>query len=400
MTIHSNEGGTQRVPTSKFPDAFFDYPLFPFLALLRVNDVGPITYFRCLESLCAKGVEFFCDDALHVELGLRESIRSDFKNLYRDLQKPESYETNEVICGVIQDLVWESQENNYILLITSDDFPHQLKEIYDCPPILFVRGNVSLLKSRQLAMVGSRRPTREGGINARAFAQHLAEQGWVITSGLASGIDTFSHEGALLAGEQSTIAVLAHGLDAVYPKRNQQLAKNILENNGTLVSEFPIAVDPKPEFFPRRNRIISGLSSGVLVVEAACKSGSLITAYSALEQNRDVFAIPGSIHNPMAKGCHELIRQGATLVQSSQDINEHYLWHVSNNKKEKKPKTKKEKLTKQESRLLKALQHEELTANEIAALLGLPIHEISSLLTLMEMKGLVIQGHRGFLKQH
>lgn len=397
MTRHSSESVSVSHASEIFNE-LINHPLSPFLALSRVNAVGPRNFFLCLESLCALGFDFFSDSALHIELGLREIIRNEFEILNGDLQNPSSYEKNEVLRGVVKDLQWEKQNNHHILLMNDPEYPQQLREIYDCPPILFVKGNVELLKTKQLAMVGSRRPTREGSMNARSFAQHLVEQGWVIISGLASGIDTFSHEGALQAGDQSTIAVLAHGLDKVYPKRNQALAQKIVESGGALISEFPIGVEPKPEFFPKRNRIISGLSLGVLVVEAACKSGSLITAYSALEQSRDVFAIPGSIHNPMAKGCHELIKQGATLVQTSLDINEHYHWNLEGGAKKRGLVDKKATLTKEEKKIIKAIQHQELTANEIAALLVLPIHEVSSLLTIMEMKNLITQGTRGFLK--
>jgi DNA processing protein len=193
-----------------------------------------------------------------------------------------------------------------------------LLQIPDSPPLLYIHGNVDILSSLQLSMVGSRNPTVSGRRTAKEFAGCLATAGLTITSGLALGIDAASHTGALDVGKP-TIAVMGTGLDRVYPASNRDLAHRIAEH-GALVSEFPIGTPPKPENFPQRNRIISGLSLGTLVVEAATRSGSLISARCATEQGREVFAIPGSIHNPLSRGCHALIRQGAKLVETAQDI--------------------------------------------------------------------------------
>jgi DNA processing protein len=183
---------------------------------------------------------------------------------------------------------------------------------------LFVSGNVSLLCLPQLAIVGSRNPTPYGREVATAFAKHLTHCGLVITSGLAEGIDAASHRGAL-EGTGQTIAVCGTGLDSVYPRSSESLAREV-EQRGALVSEFPVGTQARKYHFPLRNRIISGLSLGTFVVEAALHSGSLITAKQAGDYGREVFALPGSIHNPMAKGCHQLIRQGAKLVDSAEDV--------------------------------------------------------------------------------
>lgn len=218
------------------------------------------------------------------------------------------------------DLAWLEQENNHAITISDTNYPVQLKEIADPPPVLFVRGNPELLKRPQIAMVGSRNPSVSGMETARDFARTLSRHGFVITSGLALGIDAASHRGALDA-HGYTIAVAGTGLDRVYPARHKDLATEIV-NTGAIVSEFPPGTTAKANHFPRRNRIISGLCQGLLVVEAAKQSGSLITARMALEQNREVFAIPGSIHNPLARGCNALIREGAKLVETTQDIME------------------------------------------------------------------------------
>jgi DNA processing protein len=213
---------------------------------------------------------------------------------------------------------WLAQPNNHLVTWLDADYPPLLREIADPPATLFVSGDRSCLCRPQLAIVGSRNPTAGGVQNARAFAAHLADVGYTITSGLALGVDAAAHRGALEAGG-TTIAVTGNGLDRVYPRQHHALAHEIVAR-GALVSEFAPGTPPRREHFPQRNRLISGMSQGVLVVEAAVKSGSLITARLAAEQGREVFAIPGSIHSPLARGCHRLIRQGAKLVETAQDI--------------------------------------------------------------------------------
>jgi DNA processing protein len=225
---------------------------------------------------------------------------------------------NPDLAGVESDLAWLEQPDHHLLRIDEPAYPELLRSLDDPPPLLFVAGEPRLLGLPQLAVVGSRNPTRGGADNAREFARHLAAAGVPITSGLALGVDAAAHEGAL-AGGGVTIAVVGTGLDRVYPARHRALAHRIAEQ-GALVSEYPLGVGVRPENFPRRNRIISGLSLGTLVVEASLRSGSLITARLAMEQGREVFAIPGSIHNPLARGCHALIRQGAKLVETAADI--------------------------------------------------------------------------------
>ena len=220
--------------------------------------------------------------------------------------------------AIEKDLSWAGQPRCHIIPIVSSWYPDLLREISDPPILLFAQGDPDLLQFPHLAMVGSRNPSHYGQEAAFDFAQHLSRAGLIITSGLATGIDTHSHRGAL-AGSELTVAVTGTGLDSVYPARNKALAEQIAEL-GLLLSEFSIGTQPVAHNFPRRNRIICGLSVGTLVVEAAKKSGSLITARLAMEQGREVFAIPGSIHNPMARGCHHLIRQGAKLVETGDDI--------------------------------------------------------------------------------
>jgi DNA processing protein len=217
------------------------------------------------------------------------------------------------------DLAWVQRSGAHVIAATSDRYPTLLANISRGPPVLYVLGDPHVLSSPQLAMVGSRNPTASGRSTARDFASFFARAGLTITSGLALGIDAASHEGALL-GKGRTIAVCGCGLDAIFPRQNKALAERIRECGGSLVSEFPPRTEPYPGHFPKRNRIISGLSFGTLVVEAAQRSGSLITAHHALEQGREVFAIPGSIHNPLSRGCHALIRDGAKLVETAADV--------------------------------------------------------------------------------
>lgn len=222
-------------------------------------------------------------------------------------------------AAVEQDLAFLNKPNAHIICFNQVNYPILLKQISNPPPLLFVEGDADILAHAQLAMVGSRNPTPMGAEMAFQFARYLVSKGLVITSGLAIGVDGASHRGAL-AGQGKTIAVIGSGVDKIYPSAHLQLAKQIIEQGGALVSEFPMGTLPRKEFFPRRNRLISGLSMGVLVVEAALNSGSLITAKCAVDQGRDVFAIPGSPHNTLARGCHQLIKEGAKLVEEAEDI--------------------------------------------------------------------------------
>jgi len=223
------------------------------------------------------------------------------------------------LCAHTRAWLAEGEGRRHLLTLGDLDYPPELLQTEDPPLLLHVEGELAALRHPlRLAVVGSRNPTAQGADNARAFAQALASAGACIISGLALGIDAAAHEGALEAGG-STLAIVGTGLDLVYPKKHQALARRIAAQ-GALVSEYPLGTPPLAPNFPRRNRIISGLSQGVLVVEAALQSGSLITARQAAEQGREVFAIPGSIHSPQSRGCHALIRQGAKLVESAQDI--------------------------------------------------------------------------------
>ncbi len=216
-------------------------------------------------------------------------------------------------------LDWLQAPDQHLVMWDEPNYPALLAELADAPPLLFVAGDASLLERPQLAIVGSRRASRPGLDTAHSFARSLARGGFVVTSGLALGIDGAAHQGALDA-DGHTVAVLGTGLQCLYPARHKRLARDIVERGGALVSELPLDSPPQAANFPRRNRIISGLSLGVLVVEASPSSGSLITARLAAEQGREVYAIPGSIHHPGAKGCHQLIRDGATLVESIEHI--------------------------------------------------------------------------------
>ncbi|HEY5994500.1 MAG TPA: DNA-processing protein DprA [Gallionellaceae bacterium] len=213
---------------------------------------------------------------------------------------------------------WLAAEGNSIITLADEDYPQALLNIPDPPPLLYIKGNRTLLSQPSVAVVGSRNATAQGIGHAEAFSRAISAAGLCIVSGMAHGIDSAAHRGGL-SERGSSIAVVGTGLDRVYPAVNRELA-HALATGGLLVSEFSLGTPPLASNFPRRNRIISGLSLGCLVVEASVQSGSLITARMALEQGREVFAIPGSIHSPQAKGCHSLIKQGAKLVESAQDV--------------------------------------------------------------------------------
>nr|WP_284047577.1 DNA-processing protein DprA [Guyparkeria hydrothermalis] len=274
-------------------------------------------------------------------------------------------------------------------------FPDALNDLPDAPAALFARGRLAALREPQVAMVGSRTPTTGGRQNARAFARHLAGQGLGITSGLALGVDGEAHRGALDT-QGTTIAVLGSGIDRLYPPEHAELAEQIVAAGGLILSEWLPGTEPRRGHFPRRNRLISGLASGVLVVEASIQSGSLITARLAGEQGRDVFAIPGSIHNPLARGCHRLIRQGAKLVETGQDVLEELAptlrrqLEAIDTPPESASPTGKPAPTKrdpEQERILELLGHDPQSADTLIEASGLTAGEVSSILLMLELAG-------------
>ena len=284
------------------------------------------------------------------------------------------------------------QHNIQIIPISSDNYPHLLKQINDPPPLLYARGNINLLDSPQLAIVGSRRASKQALDNAYAFGSLLSAAGFTITSGLALGIDAASHQGAL-DKKGGTIGVLGTGIDQIYPRRNRVLFEEMYEQ-GLVISEFPLGMPPLRSCFPKRNRIISGLSLGVLVVEAALRSGSLITARMALEHNREVFAIPASIHHAGGKGCNALIQQGAALVERASDIMEQLSgWLPTSTTQELSSVASRPaiELSPQEHVFIDALGFDPVNIETLEQRLGLDISQLNALITLMEMKGCIEQ---------
>ena len=297
--------------------------------------------------------------------------------------------------SIEKDIEWLDDPEHHFIPFTDVHYPALLKEIPEPPPGLFVRGKPDTLHSTQLGIVGSRNPSPAGKQNARLFAGQMAQLGITVTSGLASGIDYCSHLGSL-DENGITIAVLGNGLDKVYPRHHVELAERIADK-GALVSEFASGTFPLARNFPRRNRIISGLSVGVLVVEAAQKSGSLITARHALEQGREVFAIPGSIHNPLTKGCHWLIKQGAKLVESHEDILEelNVIVHTKAGLPGKSEQDKPGQLDNSHKQLLYYISYDPISIDALVAYTGLTVAVVSSMLLTLEIQGMVATTNTG-----
>lgn len=293
--------------------------------------------------------------------------------------------------AIDQDISWLKGDGHYLITINDSRYPQLLKEIPDAPIALFVAGNPDVLDLPQIAIIGSRNPSPSGKNTARAFAKALAEPGLAITSGLAIGIDEMGHQGALDV-DGITIAVTATGLDQVYPARHLRLAEAIIKK-GALISEFPINTPPKRYHFPKRNRIIAGLSLGTLVVEAASQSGSLITARLATEYGREIFAIPGSIHNPLARGCNSLIKQGAKLVETAHDIAEEFSHYVLPDTVS--PEQYNSDLTEDQNTLLEKIDYAPTTIDMLVKRTGLRAEAIASTLLILELNGLVTSNSGG-----
>lgn len=299
-----------------------------------------------------------------------------------------------ILAGVDQEritptLKWLAQENNHLITLADSHYPKSLLEISAPPVILYAKGQLDLLTMPSIAIVGSRHATPQGEKNAENFAENLCRHGLCVVSGMALGIDGAAHRGAIKATGH-TIAVVGTGLDIVYPAKHRELAHHIVQR-GLILSEFPLATPSIPSNFPRRNRVISGLSLGCLVIEANIDSGSLITARLAAEQGREVFAIPGSIHSPVSKGCHLLIKQGAKLVESIDDIMAEIRWSItsvsppdisSNGLMPERANTACEANT-----VLDSMGYDPTDFEQLIVSTGLTTSTISTMLTLLELEG-------------
>lgn len=279
-------------------------------------------------------------------------------------------------------LEWAAHPGNHVLTLADAGYPKTLLDISDPPCILYAKGRLELLSRPALAVVGSRNATAQGISNAQKFSESLSHAGLCIVSGMALGIDTAAHQGGL-CGAGSTVAVIGTGADIIYPARNRALAHQIADS-GCIVSEYALGTPALAANFPRRNRIISGLAQGVLVIEAAAQSGSLITARMAAEQGREVFAIPGSIHSPLAKGCHLLIKQGAKLVESAQDVLEELRHHAM-------PQSSRTNTSATEagpgSRVLAIMGYDPVDLDTLVARCGLDISTLHTELLTLELDG-------------
>lgn len=287
------------------------------------------------------------------------------------------------------DLEWLQAGANHLVCYLDDRYPELLRQIPDFPVLLYATGQVERLREPQIAIVGSRNCTPGGAQNAFDFAMQCAASGLAITSGLALGIDAAAHRGALAAGG-ATVAVTGTGLDRVYPQRHHKLASSIVEQ-GLMVSEFPLGSAARAAHFPQRNRIISGLAMATLVVEAAQRSGSLITARLAAEQGREVFALPGSIHNPLSRGCHQLIRDGASLVETTADIASELgsLFQFARQQRSSDAGNDKCNLDEAQQALLESIGYDPVSCDMIAQRSGLTIDKLSSMLVTLELNDLI-----------
>ena len=336
----------------------------------------------CLQQISGLGGKAICK--LLGQFGSPENI---FAASHQNLNKIVS----EAVASLIKQgpnleaveigLQWLEKDDNSLITLADAHYPQALLEIPDPPPILYAKGDLSCLSMPAIAMVGSRNASVQGEKNAEEFAYALSEQGFAIVSGMALGIDGAAHRGALKNKNGKTIAVVGTGLDIVYPAKHRELAHKIVEQ-GLVISEFAIGTPSRPQNFPRRNRIISGLSLGCLVVEANTQSGSLITAKCAAEQGREVFAIPGSIHSAMSKGCHELIKQGAKLVDCIKDITDElapHLRHLINQSVEKS-------FTTETNALLNIMGFDPINMEALIALTNLTSEDLSATLQLLELE--------------
>jgi DNA processing protein len=320
------------------------------------------------------------------EFGLPEAILARRRSELAPFAPPaalEALDSPRVAQMTSRALEWAAGSDRWVVTLADQMYPRALLEIPDPPPLLYAHGRVELLQQPSIAVVGSRNASPQGETNAEQFSRALSNAGLTIVSGLALGIDAAAHRGGL-AGPSSTIGVLGTGIDIVYPSRNAELAVEI-SRQGLLVSEFPLGTPAAAQNFPRRNRLISGLGRGCLVVEAALASGSLITARAAADQGRDVFAIPGSIHSPLSKGCHALIKAGAKLVESADDV----LSELAGFRPSGYANTAQAGPSAPSSGLLAVMGHDPVDVDSLCARAGLSAEQVASELLRLELDGRV-----------
>lgn len=350
-----------------------------FLALNRIPKMGARTLIRCLKQW-PDVREMFQLSVESLELaGLSPLLANHIVNFnWREIE---------------EDIHWQEQASQTILTWEDAEYPYLLKEIYDPPIVLYAKGDIACLNQPLLAMVGTRNPSIHGSETAWRFARELAEHHITIVSGLALGVDAEAHKGCL-AAQGRTIAVMGTGVNRIYPRQHAKLAEKIPER-GLLLSEFPLNTPPASGHFPQRNRIISGLSLSTLVIEAALKSGSLITARFALEQNRDVLAVPGSIRNPQSRGCHYLLQQGAKLVTSSRDVFDSLNLSCSEYAERN---TSLEGLASGNKNLVKFIGFEITTVDQILGRSGLSFEQVTCDLAELELQGVVTAVPGGYMR--
>ena len=357
-----------------------------WLALSLLDGLGPAARRHLLEQVADPPALLQSDFLTLASYGLNARIQHSVLQCQQGDER--------IRQGIEQSLGWLEQPDCHLLTRDSGYYPALLREITDPPLVLFVQGNPALLNDPQIAMVGTRNPGPHGAATARAFARSFTDSGLTVTSGMALGIDGACHQGALDVGGQ-TIAVWGTGLANCYPRRHRKLADSIVAEGGALVSEQLPHTSPHPGLFPLRNRIISGMSLATLVVEASLNSGSLITARLAMEQNREVFAMPGSIHNPQARGCHRLLRDGATLVETVQDVLQ--VLRVPLQASLAEP-TAVGATTVVKHPLWRWLGHDPVTADWLASQSDLPIHQVLQGLMQLELDGHVLHTPQGYCR--
>ncbi len=349
--------------------------------LSSVEGLGPKRFYQLMSEY---------EDARSVWDNVGEQMRFLGKQTYQNLL---SARTEQYLYSLFATL---DQKGIRAISRLSDFYPSRLTDIYDPPPVLYTKGDPSLLSEERLfAVVGTRRPTHDGKRAAYEISEGLARQGVTVVSGMARGIDTCAHTGALRPEDGRTVAVLGCGVDVVYPPENDKLEREILDRGGCVVSEYTPGAQPLPGNFPQRNRIISGLCPGALIVEAAPGSGAMITANLALDQNRDVFVVPGSIYSNLSIEPNRLLLTGAAPVLSAWDILEHYRWAERSD-----PGAKKEQvsLTDEERAIVEPLLSEALSFDEIAQKVEFPSNRLNSLLTMLELRGIISKVPGGYYR--